>query len=912
MKINNKADNWVELVKKGQLDRALEVYLAQNSAFHVLRFADFRRTCAALSTFLIFLIKDKKFGSDHRDDAVDLSAEFLIFWKFPNSIGRMLLTKIFKHLLIYRVVPTRAVAWYAHWLVFQGRYLSAGILFRFLANKVPKGSRLHGEILSLIGNYYYSREKLDLSLAYHRKSNDILKSSGDKFFQMFNLGTSAKTYADLGNLPSFNKELLSNYDHLDPSEPDERYGMRVLIYGAYLNFIAGNIDLGKQFYLTGEKSYQISGSSLDKGIYCIYKSAIMIFYRDLIGARESIQLALEHLQDYGQYVSYEKLARSIKEHLSNGGEAPQIIQNLLLKEDHLVKSDLESWYFSFFSKILPVIENFLESEIEDIVPVLEEATNSKIHINMCKQDVKTEDINQAKFEILDRQEGGTLFLLDLFHRDNVFQLTLKTNFKQWRNPLIVEALRSTLILLQNISKQGQLKRITFQQAQKIKENEVARRIAHDIKSPLASLQVAFSNLSYEAPDAEVIKFSMQRLEDITNSLTRKCDFEVTDKKNKILIKSFMDTLVSSKRFEYVAKGIVIQLQYENDSAGKYIYVNDLELGRTISNIINNAAEAYEKEGIISIKVHSTNSKLFIDISDYGCGIEPKNLERIFEKDYTSKENGSGLGLFYGKQYVEAEGGTLNVQSELNIGTTMSLMCPQVAPPAWIRNILFLHSFNRIVLIDDFKPNLELMKGKLLRHCSDKEIFTFTDLDEVSTFIKNDDTKKTFYFFDYDFVNSTSNGLNCIIDNKITSRSVLATHQHENDDLVSRCLKEGVRIIPKVIFNDIRIVNKAANIFIADDEKYFLKAMRMKLDDSFNVYTFEKSEDLLAFPIHEIEGESFFFIDQNFKGSELKGSDVIASLISSSDLNIYNISEDSTYHQRDTIKLRKSEVLDLLI
>jgi signal transduction histidine kinase len=911
MLISKQEKRWVDFVKVGRLDEAYAVYLNEEPGFKISKFLAFRSFFSLISAPIMFAIKSLRPALNLSDTEVDLSEEFLIFWKCPNLIGRLLLFKILASFLRKKSLPARALAWYGHWLVFQGRYDQSAYIFRYLLTRIPKTSRLYGEVLSLVGNHFYSRNKLDESVYFHKRSNTILLSNGDKFFQMFNLGTSAKVFADLGVLEDFNKNILENYDNLNPVEPDERYGMRVLIYASYLNFISGKNDLATQFYVTAEKSFKKSGSSLDKSIYCIYKTAILLFLSDLDGARTSIKNASKFLKSYGRYTIYEKVIKSIEDYLTVGNVNPRITKNLLFKEASTSRTDLEAWYKDFFSNILPLLEKFQDENIENIRNPLEMLTKASIEITCLKSEITIDDVKDCRFVSSDVDQDSTVFKLELFHSEKKFELTLATQYKKWRNPEIIEAIRSILVLLQNISRQGQLKTISNIQSQKIKENEVARRIAHDIRSPLAALHVAVSNLSPLIKDYKIIKSSTQRIEDITNSLTRKRACDLSDNKERILIKSFLDSLIASKRFEFQSSQCEIFLEYLNDSASKYLFVNELELSRTLSNVINNALEAYTGHGLVEIIVDSVNSNLSISVKDQGCGINQKFLNRVFDRDFSMNKEGSGLGLYYARQFIDSCDGSITLSSDVEVGTCVTLELPVSLPPSWIKTTLFLDLYKNVVIVDDFPQNVEAMAKRITESCPHKTIVTFSNTaDFLEAASYPGFIESSFFIMDYDFVNSNLNGIDLILEKKLEGRSVLATHNFENEKVIKKCIESNIKILPKIIFDSIQIIDQKTNVFIVDDEKYFLKALKGKLAGKYELHLFESCDRIVQKAI-EVEGESFFFIDQNFEGSTIKGESLITSLKDLGKLNLYNISEDPSYFHKEAVKMSKMEIVNFL-
>jgi hypothetical protein len=170
---------------------------------------------------------------------------------------------------------------------------------------------------------------------------------------------------------------------------------------------------------------------------------------------------------------------------------------------------------------------------------------------------------------------------------------------------------------------------------------------------------------------------------------------------------------------------------------------------------------------------------------------------------------------------------------------------------------------------------------------------------------------TFFIIDYDFVNSDVNGIDLILEKSIQGNSVLATHHFENPDVIKKCLDNQIKIVPKIIFEQIGIEDNRPRVIIADDEKYFLKALNNRLDPHCEIHLFDKPEGLINM-VSGFNGSSYFFLDHTFDGSHLKGDDLIEALKGLGEVKLFNISGDSSYHHKDTLKLSKSEIVDYFI
>lgn len=99
------------------------------------------------------------------------------------------------------------------------------------------------------------------------------------------------------------------------------------------------------------------------------------------------------------------------------------------------------------------------------------------------------------------------------------------------------------------------------------------------------------------------------------------------------------------------------------------------LTRVLENLINNAIQAMEKGGILTLKISRAKENVCIMISDTGVGIPPESLSKIFEPLYTTKPKGTGLGLAVTKRLVEAHGGTITLVNTSSEGTTFEVTLP---------------------------------------------------------------------------------------------------------------------------------------------------------------------------------------------------------------------------------------------
>lgn len=102
-----------------------------------------------------------------------------------------------------------------------------------------------------------------------------------------------------------------------------------------------------------------------------------------------------------------------------------------------------------------------------------------------------------------------------------------------------------------------------------------------------------------------------------------------------------------------------------------------QINQVFMNVLSNAFHSIKEKGTIIINTQKEKDEVIIRISDDGRGIEKKNLEKIFDPRFTTKEAdvGTGLGLPISKKIITAHNGRIKVKSEVGKGTEVSIVLP---------------------------------------------------------------------------------------------------------------------------------------------------------------------------------------------------------------------------------------------
>jgi two-component system sensor histidine kinase PilS (NtrC family) len=215
--------------------------------------------------------------------------------------------------------------------------------------------------------------------------------------------------------------------------------------------------------------------------------------------------------------------------------------------------------------------------------------------------------------------------------------------------------------------------------------EMAAGLAHEIKNPLASLtgsiQLLKEDIRYN-PDHDRLMQIILREADRLSSLANNFLLYARPPAGKVEVIELDKVLIeTAELFEKDASNNGRITLTKKIQSNLWISMDPVHLRQILWNLLLNASEAIEGEGVIDIEMYaSKNKRVCIKIADNGCGISPEELKTIFDPFFTTKPTGTGLGLSIVHRILDAYDSWLNVESEANKGTTFTLQFKQIESP----------------------------------------------------------------------------------------------------------------------------------------------------------------------------------------------------------------------------------------
>ncbi|QHS22508.1 PAS domain S-box protein [Virgibacillus sp. MSP4-1] len=258
----------------------------------------------------------------------------------------------------------------------------------------------------------------------------------------------------------------------------------------------------------------------------------------------------------------------------------------------------------------------------------------------------------------------------------------------WVNTTIVPFLDNTykpyqyIAIRTDITERKRTEEYLHRQDKLAAVGQLAAGVAHEIRNPLTSMQGYAEFLTLDEKDEqrkeflEIILDEINRVDDILEDfmvLARPKDLTMETGNIVLTVQNVLSLL------DYDARQQNVSVSFENEQDSMQVVMDENRMKQVFLNLVKNAIEAMPEGGDLSINIDYDLEReqrwVHIKIADSGMGISEKNLKKISNPFYTTKENGNGLGLMISYKIVENLKGKIHIDSAVGEGTTFHVYLP---------------------------------------------------------------------------------------------------------------------------------------------------------------------------------------------------------------------------------------------
>jgi two-component system sensor histidine kinase FlrB len=236
-----------------------------------------------------------------------------------------------------------------------------------------------------------------------------------------------------------------------------------------------------------------------------------------------------------------------------------------------------------------------------------------------------------------------------------------------------------IVLLHDVTEPHRLRAQAERNERLAAMGEMAAQLAHQLRTPLAAALLYAGNL--ENPDlAETARIPIaQKTVGRLKHLERLIQDTLLFARGEVLGREtfpVVDLLAEiGHTFEPLARSRNIEFRIESDVPDVFLTGNRKALTGALTNLIENAFQAVDSGGCVSLASNRVGGALLLTVRDNGRGMPAAVVERLFEPFFTTRSEGTGLGLAIARGVVRAHAGAIEVRSEPGTGTEFVISLP---------------------------------------------------------------------------------------------------------------------------------------------------------------------------------------------------------------------------------------------
>jgi signal transduction histidine kinase len=223
-------------------------------------------------------------------------------------------------------------------------------------------------------------------------------------------------------------------------------------------------------------------------------------------------------------------------------------------------------------------------------------------------------------------------------------------------------------------------RVALQSAKQASIDVLSSTLAHEIRNPIAAAKSLVQQMGEQPTSQDNVEYArvvideLDRVEKRISHLLRFAK-EEDYQFDRVDLAAIVDAALTQLRAKLETAQVRVARTYLQ---GPTVLADKEKLKQVFVNVLDNAIDALgglDSERRIDLFIERGDKRATVRLRDNGAGVAPEQLERVFGPFFTTKSNGTGLGMAISKKIVEAHEGTIDVVSELGRGTEFAVALP---------------------------------------------------------------------------------------------------------------------------------------------------------------------------------------------------------------------------------------------
>ncbi len=202
-------------------------------------------------------------------------------------------------------------------------------------------------------------------------------------------------------------------------------------------------------------------------------------------------------------------------------------------------------------------------------------------------------------------------------------------------------------------------------------------VAHEIRNPLSIIRTAASRMKRTGEaDPELLDDIVSEVDDLNRILTGYLEFargEGAVQREPVAARRAVERSVAAVAHEASARGVRVEVDVDADLT---MDVDERRVRQALINVILNAVQVSPRDGVVRVSARAAGRSVVLEVADDGPGIPPERLSDVTRPFFTTRADGSGLGLSVVDAVVRAHGGRLRIHSEPGRGTRVHMEFPR--------------------------------------------------------------------------------------------------------------------------------------------------------------------------------------------------------------------------------------------